>query len=262
MNTYGDMVTLLLTFFVLLFAFSTISETKWKSMVASFSGNPGGTGVLQFPSEVPAEGASSMLPKAKKYEKDESLSPEEQREQQFEQILENIQNVAAANENEFSLEVRREGDTIIINFNNNVLFNSGSSDLRKESLPILGYVRDMLIDYEGAVKMIRIEGHTDDVPIKTARFRDNWELSTSRAVSVLEYMLSAGEVVKGSNGKDKFVPYIDTTRITASGRGEFYPVDTNDTEAGKQKNRRVEIMIEKLPADNTEALATPTSATE
>lgn len=247
MNTYGDMVTLLLTFFVLLFAFSTISETKWKDLVASFQGNPYSTSIVQQPGD-PSKPDINMMPKPKQKTKDETLSPEEQREDQFQQIIENVQQVLEMNNmnnTEFSLEIRREGDFIIMNFNKNVLFKSGSSDLRTESLPILTYVREMLIEYMETIKMIRIEGHTDNVPIRTARFRDNWELSTSRAVSVLEFMLGDRD--------EAGVSRIDTKRISAAGYGEYHPVAENNTEDGKQLNRRVEIILEKMPAEDTSA---------
>jgi chemotaxis protein MotB len=76
---------------------------------------------------------------------------------------------------------------------------------------------------------VMIEGHTDNVPIKTSQFKDNWDLSTSRATSILR-------ILTNDNG-------FDPVRITASGKGEFHPVKTNETEEGRAGNRRTEIIL-------------------
>lgn len=109
-----------------------------------------------------------------------------------------------------------------------VLFDSGKADLRKESFETLGKVANIL---NTTVKDLNvgIEGHTDNDPIKHSGWKSNWELSASRALSVLHHLIEDAKV--------------SPQRLSIIGYGEFNPVASNDTKEGKQKNRRVEIVI-------------------
>ena len=108
------------------------------------------------------------------------------------------------------------------------MFDSGSADIKKGASMIIGRVGDILKNYSN--KRIKIEGHTDNVPIgSTSKYSSNWELSTARATSVLQYLAQK----KGLNAK-----YLE-----ASGRADVNPVADNKTEKGRSKNRRVEIKI-------------------
>ena len=124
---------------------------------------------------------------------------------------------------------------LVITFVSEVLFDSGKSDLRLDSLEKLEKVAGVI---NTTVKdlSIGIEGHTDNVPIKHSSWKSNWELSTARALSVLHYLIDQQNV-----GAD---------RLSATGYGEYRPVDSNDAKEGRQKNRRVEIVI--LPKTNKE----------
>jgi chemotaxis protein MotB len=116
---------------------------------------------------------------------------------------------------------------LVITFVAEVLFDSGKAKLRKDSLPILDKVAEIL-QVEVPGNDIGIEGHTDNEPIKYSPWKSNWELSTQRALSVLYYLESQG---------------LRPSRLSASGYGEWQPVTSNDTSEGKQLNRRVEIVI-------------------
>jgi len=135
------------------------------------------------------------------------------------------------------LEMAEKGLAII--FLTEVLFDSGKTDIKQEAFPpldkIAGVLKDNVED-----RNIGIEGHTDNEPIKHSKWKSNWELSTSRATSVLHYLVD----IKGINPK----------RVAAIGYGEYRPVASNDTVEGKKQNRRVEIVIlpknmEKIQAD-------------
>ncbi|MCD4780519.1 MAG: flagellar motor protein MotB [Candidatus Omnitrophica bacterium] len=117
---------------------------------------------------------------------------------------------------------------LVITFVAEVLFDSGKDKLRKESHSILDKVAHVL---NTTIKdlSVGVEGHTDDVPIKYSGWKTNWELSAARALSVLHYLVQKHNV--GSK------------RLSATGFGEFHPVATNKTTVGRQKNRRVEIVI-------------------
>jgi chemotaxis protein MotB len=139
--------------------------------------------------------------------------------------------------------VQFEATALSLRFNlGDMLFDSGSDVLKPEAAAILDFAAQKYHaeypDYE-----VFIEGHTDDRPISTARFPDNWSLSSGRAESVGRYFIEFSG--------------IDPKKITAIGRGEYQPIATNDTAEGRQQNRRVEIRIVKALAEEGEITAVP-----
>jgi len=130
------------------------------------------------------------------------------------------------NDKEVKVEMLERG--LVITFVSEVLFDSGKADLRLDSLEKLGKVAGVI---NTTVKdlSIGIEGHTDNVPIKHSGWKSNWELSTTRALSVLHCLIEKQGV--------------SADRLSATGYGEYRPVDSNDAKEGRQKNRRVEIVI-------------------
>ena len=107
-----------------------------------------------------------------------------------------------------------------------LLFDLGSAELTPQALGFIDKVATILV---AANKLVRVEGHTDNVPIHTAQFRSNWELSTARASSVIRYLIE----------KFNFSPEL----LSASGYGEYRPIAPNDTPENRAKNRRVEFVI-------------------
>ncbi len=124
--------------------------------------------------------------------------------------------------------VVRKEKGLVITFLAEVLFDSGKAKLRKDALPKLDKVARVLKTTVQDLS-VGIEGHTDNDPIKYSKWKSNWELSAARALSVLHYL-------EDEHG-------IDPKRLSAIGYGEYHPVMSNDTPEGKQKNRRVEIVI-------------------
>ena len=135
-------------------------------------------------------------------------------------------------EDEINFEFTREG--LIMRMSEHTLFDLGSADISDEALPLLQKVGAIIskTDY-----LIRIEGHTDDLPIHTERYPSNWELSTARAVNVLRYF------IKNHN--------IDPRRLAAEGFSEFHPLVANETPENRGKNRRVEIIFVKKDQPKT-----------
>jgi len=125
------------------------------------------------------------------------------------------------------ITVKRLRDRIVININNKILFESGSADLRKKVYGSLDKIKGILSEYPE--NRIMVEGHTDDVPIHTREFRDNWQLSTERALSVLGYLLKNTR--------------LRPERFSAVGFGQFNPIVPNDTERNRALNRRVDITV-------------------
>jgi chemotaxis protein MotB len=131
---------------------------------------------------------------------------------------------------EMSVSMSNRG--LVITFVAEVLFDSGKAQLRNSALSSLDKVSGVLKD-EVPNNRIAVEGHTDNVPITKSKWASNWELSSHRALSVVEYLVSQG---------------LNPDKLSATGYGEFQPVESNDTASGRRKNRRVEIII--MPKDS------------
>lgn len=127
---------------------------------------------------------------------------------------------------ELSIVVR--SGRMVLSLPNDVLFDSGSVELKPSGRRALGFVASALSTVPD--RRFQIAGHTDNVPIQTARFPSNWELSTERAVQVVRFLSVEGG--------------LKPTLLAAAGYGEFDPVATNDTTAGRARNRRIEIMLQ------------------
>ena len=167
-------------------------------------------------------------------EKIESLSAELERLKMTKEELSTLKDAYAALEKSLSKEISEqkvslgiEEKGLVITFVDSVLFDSGKAELRSAASKSLDKVAKVC-RRQVADREIGIEGHTDNQPIKYSGWKSNWELSTARATSVLHYLVKKG---------------ISPERLSATGFGEFRPVTTNKTAEGRQKNRRVEIVI-------------------
>lgn len=125
------------------------------------------------------------------------------------------------------IRLKKFHNKLIINIDDRISFDSGSSDLKKEIFPALEKITQILVKYPE--NTIMVEGHTDNIPIKTKKFRDNWQLSTERALSVLDYILKSNNLNK--------------SRFGAAGYAEFNPIVPNDTPENRSLNRRVDIVL-------------------
>lgn len=222
MGTYGDLVTLLMCFFVLLFASASTDVGKWEQIAASFkddivkplqsSGmmNSIGNGIMQ--TEV-SEGNSN-----KEYEM--------QGAQELEQMAEELKTYFAENFLNDRIEVEQNDDYITINFKDGLLFDSGSATIRDEAIEVLRAVVQEILKYPENI--IKIEGHTDNMPINTVQFPNNWYLSAARAISVATFFTQQN---------------LAPQRISTEGYGEYNPKVPNDTPENRSLNRRVEIKI-------------------
>lgn len=220
MDTYGDMVTLLLTFFVLLYSFSTVDANKWKHLVAALNGS---AGVLEEEEQFYKQESDSNDVS------DEDMESYFTEEQNAQQLYESIKDYIEVNGLDQDIIVNKNNLEILIRFSNNVLFASGEAVMDDRAKNILSEIANMIRPYNEVIKMIRIEGHTDNVPISTVMYPTNWELSTARAVCALRYMIT-------DHGFPK-------DKISAVGYGEEHPVADNNVEDGRKLNRRVDFVI-------------------
>ncbi len=233
MDTYGDMVTLLLTFFVLLYSFSSVDSNKWERLVAALSGNKSvllnDTEVkeLEFPDldiQKDTEDSNTDTTQSQEPDKNGEISTKNAAE-----LYQQLKSYIEQNNLSNNVAITKNGDEIRIRFTSNVLFDLGKADIRPDAYNILNDVASALKNYNQTIEMVRIEGHTDNLPISTREFPSNWELSTSRAVNVLRYFVEV-------NG-------LPATRLSAVGYGEYHPFADNSTEAGRAMNRRVDFVI-------------------
>ena len=238
MDTYGDMVTLLLCFFVLLYSFSTLSEAKAKQLVSAFSGSYGASAIQAFDITEVKEDAIRIdqmvdfKTRVSEPEDDEQAGLQKEIDEEFDELYRKILFYIEANNLGGQMSVSRTEDVIILRFREIALFDSGSAKIRPESAETLKHFVQIIKENIEAVSMVDIEGHTDTVPIHTAEFEDNWDLSVKRATNNLRILLD--------------LAMIDETKLSATGYGEYQPIASNDTPEGRAKNRRVDFVLNKL----------------
>ena len=231
MDTYGDLVTLLLTFFVLLFSFSTIDSQKWETLVGALSGS----NTIAIPILNPASAMSRPI-ELIQTTTDEDIALEEDKAQQnyqnFMQLYANAMEYVETNELKVDITADYNAYSVTMRFQDNVLFDSGQAVILPEGQKTINHVINILDESSDFIEMVKIEGHTDNMPIHTTQFRDNWDLSAFRALNVLRYCLDSGR--------------IPIDKVSAIGYGEYHPVKPNDTEDGRAYNRRVDFVIDSV----------------
>jgi len=228
--TYSDMITLCLTFFVLLYSFSTLDAIKWKTVLKSVQGalGPISSGTKPLEGETFDNGAISNEEAAN--EEIEKLEIEhfkkyQQETARLEEIRLQLADYFASQGLSDSITIHLEERGLVLRFEDSVLFEKGKADLIEHSNAVLQRTGEILQSIDNP---IRIEGHTDDLPINTLRFPSNWELSMGRSATVLRHFLKQG---------------LDPKRLVPAGYGEYHPIAPNDSENNRKKNRRVDIVI-------------------
>ena len=246
MATFSDLMNLLLCFFVLLFSMSTMDAQKLQQVAASFNQNFSifSGGATAIGDGILISNGVSQLNELDDYinstgktaESDQTVNDLEEYEQQMaekqleesEQLAEKVEE--AINESQFANEIDVDftSQYVSLTLNGALLFDSGTATIKKTTLPLLSKVGDILKMYDG--KMIKIEGHTDNVPPAAGeQYSDNDILSMYRALNVANYI------------RDNTT--LDPAHIKSSGRGSYVPIADNSTAEGRAKNRRVEIKI-------------------
>lgn len=227
MNTYADMITLVLTFFILLFSFSNLDVLKWQQVVASIKGSLGvmDGGTTLNDSELINEGEINSSYRQILVSEDmfEALQNLQEEMEELERLKEYLSEIVSELDDRIIVVPDERG--IILRFQDRVLFEKGKADIRPEARLLLVKVGETL---EKLDNQIRIEGHTDDLAINTPQFPSNWELSTSRATNVLRLLIEQG---------------ITPRQLSAVGYGEYHPLVPNINEIARRQNRRVDIVL-------------------
>lgn len=241
--TFADLMTLLMCFFVLLLSFSEMDAAKFKELSGSMKDAfgvqseiqvrtiPKGTSVIarEFSPGKPEPTAINDIRQFTIDSSQNTLDALERRKKDEEDTEQHAKRIRAALRDEIEngdIAVQTEGAKVIIHILENASFESGYADVRSEFLPVLEKISHLIDNNSGTVT---VSGHTDNIPISNSRFRSNWELSTSRAVSVVHELLRNASISPG--------------RVAVTGHADTLPRAGNDTPAERAKNRRVDISI-------------------
>lgn len=249
---YADLMTLLLAFFVVMYAISSLNEGKYRVMAdaltTAFGGAPrtitqvqvgnmqiqgGGHdtpsvirspsmtgGAMADPTQLPSMASHMRMPVSAHNQ--EQL---QRAERQLNQIADRLSKSLAPLVKQGVITVRRTELWIEVEINSDILFSTGSAALNAGARNTLGTLADVLLD---APNGVRVEGHTDNLPIATAQFPSNWELSAARAASVVHLFADHG---------------VQPQRLAMVGYGQFRPRESNDAPEGRNRNRRVMVII-------------------
>jgi chemotaxis protein MotB len=259
--TYADMITLLMALFMVLFSISSVNISKYqtlqKSLKAAFSGNilPGGKAISQQgstanASHVPAtfelqalepvqtQGSSALQNSTARSSQSATATPTTLAQQgaaqretnEFAQIKHELDAYAKSHGFSSSVKTTIEKRGLVIRvLTDDLLFASGQATLSSQATSLLSEIGQLLNIDE--THPISVEGNTDNVPIHSSLYPSNWQLSTARASSVVEFLIGHG---------------IAASRLTATGNADQKPVASEATEAGRARNRRVEIVLRRL----------------
>ena len=243
--TFADLMNLLLCFFVMLFSMSTMDAQKFELLAASFNQtfsifSAGATaigdgylisnGVSQLnelDDYINSTGKSAEGETIPEDLQEAAEMMEQAKLEASEELAEVIEEALEEKQLENEIDIEFTSQYVQLTLNGALLFDSGSTELKEEALPILNQVGIILQQY--STSTIEIEGHTDNVPMSGSKYSNNDELSNGRALSVF-YYLEENTTLNPAN-------------IKHSGRGEYIPIADNSTPEGRAQNRRVEIRI-------------------
>jgi chemotaxis protein MotB len=280
--TFADLMSLLMCFFVLLLSFATIDAVKFKKMAESMKDAFGvqreipaaeivmGVSVIkrEFSPTIAEESIVEQVKQQTTETRKENLEMKEptpettpevtpevikeelEKQELKEQLQEKLEQEAKDEVAELQealdqeieagqVAVEREGSKVIIRIQEKGSFGSGSASLDPEFFEVMDKITAVLQDKSGKIV---VAGHTDNIPIRTGRFRSNWELSSARAVTVLHAMLRN--------------PNIEEERVQVEGHADTNPLVDNDTPENRAKNRRVELIVIKGDAEDQEIIET------
>lgn len=217
--TYADLMTLLLVFFIIMYAISSKNLLKFRSTLAS----------IQFSSGQTNSGIGLLeIVKPEQLDKKVSLADLTGLKSREKEMLGDIDDLIQKKQLGKHIIAKISEGKIYIQIRGKVLFDSGAAQLNDDAKPILDKIVGIIQDYEEF--NVNIKGHTDNTPISTAQFASNWELSAIRATTVLKYLID-GEV--------------SPMRLTATGYGDLLPLVTNNSAENRATNRRVEFVLER-----------------
>lgn len=227
MDTYGDMITLVLTFFVLLYSMSSMDQSKWTIIATAFSR---GQTEVQVVGEPDPENDPDAV-----YEEEVPEVDEYEEIIDFEDFYLYLKEVVTQNDLQASVSVEMSNTGVYMRFRDNVFFAGDSDVLLDEGKYILDIISDGIRSVNERIYAVKVSGHTAGASNSDV---NEWSLSSGRANSVINYMLS--------------LDACDPDKFSSAGYGKYRPVEDNDTEEGRRQNRRVEIIFVRNDVDFTD----------
>lgn len=221
MDTYGDMITLVLTFFVLLYSMSSMDQSKWQYIAGALSKADTQQDNVQVLLEPNPENDPSAI-----YDNEVPEVQDEADIVDFEDFYMYLKQVIVSNKLQDSVSVEMSKTGVYMRFRDNIFFAGDSDVLLDEGKYILEIISDGIRSINERIKAVRVGGHTAGSANSTV---NEWRLSSGRADSVINYMIS--------------LDACEPDRFSSAGYGKYRPVEDNDTEEGRRQNRRVEIVF-------------------
>ncbi len=222
--SYADFITLMFALFVVLYGLSSVDEGKYKVFSASLS-SEFGKQVLK-PEAMVSLNEQERLLKLMVERKNAKLAEQQRMQQErMQRMVNSLNQVMAPLLESGQVSITQTNRGVVLDINASALFNIGDAKLQGDSANTLAEVARVLGQSNHAIE---VEGHTDDIPIRTTQFPSNWELSSARASSVVRLFIEYG---------------VTAMRLTAIGSAANYPVVSNDTPEGRARNRRITVTI-------------------
>jgi chemotaxis protein MotB len=235
---YSDLMTLLLALFIVLYAVSAVNTSKLTELSKAFrTAFTNGFSIFDKSTIVDTGAVQDKADERKRQNNNAKTKAElqQQEQQHLEQLKKQLDKYIQQNGLTAQLDTQLNRSQLLITIRDNALFPSGTAALKPESRKLATAIGQMLQQYPDYE--VLVTGHTDNEPINTPEFPSNWELSSKRAINFMKVLLE----------NKAFDPKL----FSATGYGEFRPVDTNSTAAGRAKNRRVEVSILRKYTENT-----------
>lgn len=222
--SYADFITLLFAFFVVMYSVSSVNEGKYRAVSASIQAalRPVTSPPVSSQRIDIGDYKSSLIP---------TPGPKTSFVKKLELAISKLQGPGHPITLKPAPGLQSTEKAVLVTISDSTLFESGRADIRPEALPFLEGLAEVLSHAEGGitVKHVKVEGHTDNVPIQTAQFPSNWELSSVRAVMVVRVLTE--------------LYHVKPELFVATGFGEYKPVADNLTPENRAKNRRVELVV-------------------
>jgi len=232
MATFADMMTLLLCFFILLLSFATMDVQKFRDAMGSIQEALG----VQFEHDGQFEAIASSPLQLDAEEGNGAIGEDRA-------LLDELTAAIAEEGMDDQIGAEIDGRGVVVRIDGQVLYPLGNAELKPEANPILTRIAALV---RGTEHRVMIEGHTDDIPIRTARYPSNWELSTARAIAAMRFMVEEN---------------VPAERVGVAGYADLRPLEPNDSESHRAANRRVEFVFirETPPEDSLQADAAESS---
>ena len=208
MDTFADTMTLLLTFFILLYSISAVDSEKLKQLSEALQHSLTGNSSIEEVQSI------------------DDLKVELEKGTKYEDLAAKLNKIIEQNSLTDEIKIREEDRGIVLELDESILFDPGKANIKKSSLPVLDTIAKIIQETNNEIVA---EGNTDNVPINNTEYKSNWELSTDRALNIVGYLIEKKN--------------INPNRISIKGYGEFNPIAPNDNDENRSKNRRVDILV-------------------